>query len=122
MASVSSLDQDMKKLRMSRYTPSAANEVRAWIEETLGEKLPAGDLLEALKDGVALCQYVNLQSYRNGKSHIFCQARKYGIAAARHQIQKVKHAFCADGEHLTLSARLRIASTIPACARQVPHS
>jgi hypothetical protein len=57
MASVSSLDQDMKKLRMDRYTPKAANEARAWIEETLGEKLPAGDLLEALKDGTVLCRY-----------------------------------------------------------------
>jgi hypothetical protein len=57
MASVSSLDQDMKKLRMDRYTPKAANEARAWIEETLGEKLAAGDLLEALKDGTALCRY-----------------------------------------------------------------
>jgi hypothetical protein len=58
MASVSSLDQDMKKLRMDRYTPKAANEARTWIEETLGEKLPPGDLLEALKDGTALCRYV----------------------------------------------------------------
>lgn len=56
MASVSSLDQDMKKLRMDRYTPRAANEVRSWIEETLGDQLPPGDLLEALKDGTALCR------------------------------------------------------------------
>jgi len=56
MASVSSLDQDMRNLRLSRYTPAAANETRAWIEDTLGEKLPSGDLLEALKDGVALCK------------------------------------------------------------------
>ena len=58
MASVSSLDQDMKKLRMSRYTPSAANEVRTWIEEILGEKLPSGDLLDSLKDGTILCRRV----------------------------------------------------------------
>lgn len=57
MASVTSLDQDMKNLRMGRYTPQAANEVRAWIEEALGERLPAGDLLDALKDGTALCRY-----------------------------------------------------------------
>ena len=56
MASVSSLDQDMRKLRMDRYTPKAANEARTWIEETLGEKLPGGDLLEVLKDGTALCR------------------------------------------------------------------
>ena len=56
MASVTSLDQDMKNLRMGRYTPQAASEVRAWIEETLGERLPAGDLLDALKDGTVLCR------------------------------------------------------------------
>jgi transgelin len=56
MASVSSLDQDMRKLRLERYTPGAANEVRNWIESTLGERLAAGDLMDALRDGVALCK------------------------------------------------------------------
>lgn len=60
MASVTSLDQDMKNLRMGRYTPQAANEVRTWIEEMLGERLPAGDLLDALKDGTVLCRLVNM--------------------------------------------------------------
>jgi hypothetical protein len=58
MASVSSLDQDMKNLRMSRYTPQAANETRGWIEDVLGERLPSGDLLDALKDGTVLCRCV----------------------------------------------------------------
>lgn len=56
MASVSSLDRDLRKLRLDKYTPAAANEIRSWIESILGERLPAGDLLEALKDGVALCK------------------------------------------------------------------
>lgn len=56
MASVSSLDQDMRKLRLDRYTPRAANEVRSWIEEVLGERLAGGDLMDALRDGVALCK------------------------------------------------------------------
>lgn len=60
MASVTSLDQDMKKLRLGRYTPQAANEVRSWIEGILGDRLPPGDLLDALKDGTALCRLVNL--------------------------------------------------------------
>ena len=60
MASVSSLDQDMRKLRLDRYTPAAANEIRRWIESTLSESLPPGDLMEALKDGVALCKLINL--------------------------------------------------------------
>jgi hypothetical protein len=63
MASVSSLDKDMRKLRMDKYTAGAANEVRNWIEEALGERLAGGDLLEALKDGVALCKYA-LPNYR----------------------------------------------------------
>jgi hypothetical protein len=58
MASVSSLDQDMRRLRMDRYTPKAANEARTWIEETLEERLPNGDLLDTLKDGTVLCRYV----------------------------------------------------------------
>lgn len=56
MASVTSLDKDLRNLRLSRYTPQAAAEVREWIEDTLREKLPAGDLLDVLKDGVALCK------------------------------------------------------------------
>ena len=58
MALVTSLDKDMRKLRMDRYTPQAAKEVRDWIEGVLGERLASGDLMEALKDGVALCKYV----------------------------------------------------------------
>lgn len=56
MASVSSLDKDLRNMRLSKYTPQAANEVREWIEETLRENLAQGDLLDALKDGVALCK------------------------------------------------------------------
>lgn len=60
MASVSSLDKDMRNIRLSKYTPQAANEVRTWIEDVLGERLAAGDLLLALKDGIALCKLVSL--------------------------------------------------------------
>lgn len=59
MASVTSLDQDMKKLRLGRYTPQAANEARSWIEDMLAERLPPGDLLDALKDGTVLCKCVH---------------------------------------------------------------
>lgn len=57
MASVSSLDKDLRNMRLGKYTPQAANEARAWIEESLGEPLAAGDLLDALKHGIALCKY-----------------------------------------------------------------
>jgi hypothetical protein len=58
MASVSSLDKDLRSMRLDKYTPARANETRKWIEDTIGERLAAGDLLEALKDGLALCKYV----------------------------------------------------------------
>ncbi|KAI4231232.1 MAG: hypothetical protein L6R40_007802 [Gallowayella cf. fulva] len=60
MASVSSLDKDLRNIRLGKYTPQAANEVRVWIEESIGERLDAGDLLNALKDGIALCKLANL--------------------------------------------------------------
>lgn len=47
----------MRKLRLDRYTDEAANEVRSFIENALGERLQPGDLITALKDGVALCKY-----------------------------------------------------------------
>lgn len=47
-------------MRLDKYTPQAANEVRGWIEGILGERLAGGDLLDALKDGVALCKYASL--------------------------------------------------------------
>ncbi|KAL1875203.1 calponin [Diaporthe australafricana] len=54
-----SLDRDLKRLRLGKFTPAAANEARAWIEGILGQRL-SGDLLESLKDGVALCKLINL--------------------------------------------------------------
>ncbi|KAI9903375.1 hypothetical protein N3K66_002727 [Trichothecium roseum] len=60
MASVTSLDKDLRRVRLEKFTPAAANEVRDWIEEVLGERFSSGDLLESLKDGVALCKLVNL--------------------------------------------------------------
>ncbi len=56
MASVTSLDKDLRKMRLDKYTPAAANEARTWVEESLGDKLSSPDLLDGLKDGVALCR------------------------------------------------------------------
>lgn len=83
MPSVTSLDQDMRKLRLERYTPSAANEIRSWIESTLSERLPDGDLLEALKDGVALCKYASRWIRRRSRL-TYIQAGKPGDTLARH--------------------------------------
>jgi hypothetical protein len=57
MASVSSLDKDLARLRRSKYTGEAATEVNAWISSSLDEKLPTGDLMDVLKDGTILCRY-----------------------------------------------------------------
>ena len=56
MASVTSLDKDLRKMRLDRYTPAAALEAKDWIESILGDRLSSPDLLEGLKDGVALCR------------------------------------------------------------------
>jgi hypothetical protein len=62
MASVTSLDSDMRKLRMDGNTREARNEVQTFIEEALGERLGVSnensktELFEHLKDGVALCK------------------------------------------------------------------
>lgn len=60
MASVTSLDKDLRKLRLEKYTPAAANEARSWVEGVLGTRLSSNDLLDGLKDGVALCKLINL--------------------------------------------------------------
>lgn len=62
MASVSSLDKDLRQMRLDRYTPQAAKEVHDWIEEMLGEGLQNGDLLEALRDGLILCRQIDAVS------------------------------------------------------------
>ncbi|RKF73358.1 putative calponin-like protein [Golovinomyces cichoracearum] len=53
------VSKDMRILRSERYSPIAANEARNFIEASLGEQITPGDLLDALKDGVALCKLVN---------------------------------------------------------------
>ncbi len=50
------MDKDLRKLRLDKYTPGAAKEAKAWVEGILGDRLPSADLLEGLKDGVALCR------------------------------------------------------------------
>ncbi|KAF8243176.1 hypothetical protein K440DRAFT_78527 [Wilcoxina mikolae CBS 423.85] len=59
MASVSSLDKDLARLRRSKYTPEAANAVSSWIASILSETLPRGDLMDILKDGTILCRLAN---------------------------------------------------------------
>lgn len=45
-------------MRLAKYTPQDSQEIKDWIGDTLGEKLPASDLMVVLKDGVVLCKWV----------------------------------------------------------------
>jgi len=56
MASVRSLDKELRKMRLAKYTPAAAAEASTWIETVLGEELLSSNLLDALRDGVVLCR------------------------------------------------------------------
>jgi hypothetical protein len=56
MASVSSLDKDLSRLRRAKYTPQQAEEVKTWIAESLHDTLGTGDLMDILKDGSLLCR------------------------------------------------------------------
>ncbi|KAI9648562.1 calponin [Ciborinia camelliae] len=69
MASVTNLDNDVNSKRGDRVTPASVNEVRNFIEQSLGESLPdvgndsrfgTYNILAALKDGVALCKLAAL--------------------------------------------------------------
>ena len=113
MASVSSLDKDLRNLRLGKYTPQAANEVRKWIEETLGEPIAPGDLLDALKDGTVLCKYaLSSSSTRHGKAYVFnVQTRQSCNWTARCPLQAVPNAVCPDGKYFSFSSHLPIVAS-----------
>ncbi|KAH8147959.1 uncharacterized protein LAJ45_08060 [Morchella importuna] len=67
MASVSSLDKDLSRLRLAKYTAQDSQDVKDWIGGILGETLPAGDLMVVLKDGVVLCKLANRLETSNPK-------------------------------------------------------
>lgn len=119
-----SLDRDLRKLRLDKYTPAAANEARTWIEGILGERLASGDLLAALKDGVALCKFVHAGYHAaHGKwLTTIKQTCQPSPPSARRQVQDFFHALRTDGEHLPFPARLQSSSAKLARARHVPYS
>ena len=113
----------MRNIRLSKYTPQAANEVRTWIESVLGERLATGDLLEALKDGVALCKYAMLCQvvFVSTNADTNPQARQ-SCSPTRCTLQGLPNALRPDGEHLSLSPRLSIASSKSTVPRYLPDS
>jgi len=57
MASVSSLDKDLSRLRSAKYSAKDSDEIKQWFSEVLQAPLPDGkDLMDCLKDGVLLCR------------------------------------------------------------------
>lgn len=123
MASVSSLDKDMRNIRLSKYTPQAASEVRTWIEDVLGERLAVGDLLDALRDGITLCKYA-MQCHcasRLTEADTDPQARQ-PRSPTRCTFQRLLYAFRTDGKHLSLSSRLSIASSEFTISRYLSNS
>lgn len=60
MASVSSLDKDLSRLRSAKYSAKDSDEIKQWFSEILQTPLPEGkDLMDCLKDGVVLCRLIN---------------------------------------------------------------
>lgn len=54
-ADVSSLDQDLRELRRSKYNKDLADQAKQWIFDRIGESVPQQeDLIDVLKDGVVL--------------------------------------------------------------------
>jgi hypothetical protein len=124
MASVTSLDKDMRKLRMDRYTPQAANEVRSFIEESLGERLASGDLLDALKDGVALCKYDStFATLTRQFTDMDCLQTRQPRGTKPRQIQSQScHALRTNGKHLLIPRSMQKSSYKSSIPRYVPHS
>lgn len=60
MASVSSLDKDLSRLRLAKYGAKDSEEIKKWFSVVLKAPLPDGkDLMDCLKDGVLLCRYLH---------------------------------------------------------------
>lgn len=59
-ADVTSLDDDLRELRESKFSNEAVEDIRKWIfESVLNETLPNEPLLESLRDGTVLCKLAN---------------------------------------------------------------
>jgi len=125
MASVTSLDKDMRKLRLDRYTPQASKEARTFIEDALGEPLAKPDLIDSLKDGVALCKYAtNLSTSPKTLSILTStpfQACQFSGAKYPEIQDQGCDALCTDGEHLPVSGSLQKAALRTPIARCFPH-
>jgi hypothetical protein len=48
--------------RKAKYDAQGAQEVKSWIENVINEKLPDGDPVEVLRDGIYICKLANVIS------------------------------------------------------------
>lgn len=53
-ADVSSLDADLRELRRGKYNKELASQAKSWIFNVIEESEPQGELIETIKNGVAL--------------------------------------------------------------------
>lgn len=59
-ADVTSLDEDLKLLRDTKFSQDAIDDIKNWIfESVLNEEQPGESLIESLKSGVTLCKVAN---------------------------------------------------------------
>lgn len=59
-ADVTSLDEDLKLLRDTKFSQDAIDDIKNWIfESVLNEEQPSESLIDCLKSGVTLCKVAN---------------------------------------------------------------
>jgi len=125
MASVTSLDKDMRQLRLDRYTPQASKEARTFIEDALGEPLAKPDLIESLKDGVALCKYV-MKAFERLPNTILTFASFQACQPGSTEYPKIQvqgcDAICTNGEYLPVPGSLQKTTLRASIARCFSYS
>lgn len=51
---------ELQEKKAAKYDPGLEQEARDWMESVTGKPLPSGSFHEALKDGVYLCELINV--------------------------------------------------------------
>ncbi|AET39815.1 Scp1p Ecym_5012 [Eremothecium cymbalariae DBVPG len=68
---VTSLDEDLRELRNSKFDENAINEIKRWVFSVIGEAVPPDSMVETLKNGIVLCKLANiLQAADSNKSKL----------------------------------------------------